>query len=45
MRDGPETRQTLKLQTRSHLFDVELYLTVHKSLINCFKFIQYYSTW
>jgi hypothetical protein len=30
--DGLEARQTLKLQTKSPLFDAEMYLIVYKSL-------------
>jgi hypothetical protein len=36
-----EARQTSKPQNRRPLFDVGLYLTVHKSL----NFIKYYSSW
>ena len=32
--DGLEARQSSKLQNRRHLFDVELYLTVHKSFVS-----------
>jgi hypothetical protein len=32
--DGLETRKTSKPQTRRPLFDVELYLTVHKSFVS-----------
>jgi hypothetical protein len=32
--DGLEARQTSKSQNRRPLFDVELYLTVHKSFVS-----------
>ena len=40
---GLETRQTPKLQSGRPLFDVELYLTVHKSFVS--TSLKYYSSW
>ena len=40
---GLETRQTSKLQSGRPLFDVELYLTVHKSFAS--TSLKYYSSW
>jgi hypothetical protein len=34
MPDGVEARQTSKPQNRRSLFDVKLYLTVHKSFVS-----------